>query len=208
MGRAKNLKGFTLLELLTAMTILTIVGLFATPVLYSTYRSFEASNAQLRLQNHLHLAMREIVDYIEASIPLPPTGSIIGQDSVKVLSLTKIEVYNFGWQPPGGLPLNIIALQNPLNYTTTLIEYVNGQILTKKTGYGVSGSVVRTLGVPETAQVGAPAPVMFTNVEFKEGTNKNDIAVKLEAAAKTPYGTIERATLTVVATARGRRAGK
>lgn len=204
MGRAKNIKGVTLLELLTAMAILAVVGALATPILYLTYRSFEASNVQLRLQNHVHLAMREIVDYIESSAPLPVTGGV-GAQSVVVNSPAQITVYNFV-NPSSPNPPVPADFGNASNYTATVIAYSAGQITSVRTGGGLPG-ITRILGIQEQRLTGSPGPVRFSNVEFTQGVNRNDIGIMLEAEAQTNYGNIERATLTVVATARGRRAG-
>lgn len=205
MGRAGEdlVRGVTLIELLMVIAILAIAGVLATPIIFSSYRSYETSNIQMRLQNHLHLAMREIAKDIEYSIPIP--GSISGR-AFDIISPTEIRVYNFNW--PNGQLVQAAHLQNSLNYSTTTITYADGQITSTRTG-GNLPDLTRTLGVPEKKGVGTAQPIRFSKLEFLEGpdTNvKNTVAVTLTAEAITRYGKVD-ALLTTVVAARGRRAG-
>ena len=112
--------GFTLLELIIATSILSIIALLIYPAYRGSSRSYQLSVVQSNLQQNARIGMKKIVKELEAGIVVIPDAK--GEGNINY-GYDKEEPYKmafYPWSTPGPSDNDMIALYTALPAANTV----------------------------------------------------------------------------------------
>lgn len=97
----KNIQGFTLLEMLTVLTIIGVLIAIATPSILATYASTKLTNSLEKLGNTLELSQVQAIRTNKKCQVYIPNGNQIVSDCLPTADNTSLNITSI----PNGLPL-------------------------------------------------------------------------------------------------------
>jgi len=111
--------GFTLIELIIATSILSMIALLIYPAYRGSSRSYQLSVVQSNLQQNARIGMKKIVKELEAGLAVIPNATDGGNINYGYEKDKPFKMAFYPWSTPGSSDNDIIALYAALSTANT-----------------------------------------------------------------------------------------
>ena len=185
--------GFTLLELIIATSILSIIALLIYPAYRASSRSYQLSVVQSNLQQNARIGMKEMVKELETGMVVIPEKSNEAEEGSINYGYEREQPYKiafFSWSTPGTSDNDIITLYAALPTLNT--EPMDPALSSKgEEPLLYIRKYDSSLSDPEW---GEPEPLVLSDVKVTQlnfimgGDKENEILITLELAQTGPLG--------------------